>query len=273
MSMYIENNLGKDEAIVIKAQKNPLYLLVSTIWVAIFLTVACVLTGVCGLKISYNRAACAVIAEKELQVEFDVLSEEYRQSFLESNGVSDRKELKQKKTDDMYREVEELEKQAPGMVSQLMNELLTRYDLNGGQVIAEMLKPVFTYVGWFAFAISALVFLSKISRFCTCDLALTNKRVVGRIGLLKKRVMDIHIDKIDNVQIKSGLFGSLMKYYTISVKCASGDAGEVGSNFVGIRNAQDFKDRTNDMIEQHAEEARKAQAAEIARAMGGKSDK
>lgn len=271
MSMYIENNLGKDEAIVIKAQKNPLYLLVPAIWLVIFLVVSCVLTSLYGVSFSYNRAACAAIAEKELQEQYDELSPDERQSWLELEEVKNRNELKQKRIKYYYDQIEAYEEEMPGLVSQLMDKLLDQYEVDRGQVVFEMLMPIFAYVGWFAFVISALVFLNKLSKFCTCDLALTNKRVVGRIGLLNKRVTDIHIDKVDNVQIKSSLFGNLMKYFSISVKGASSEAGEAGRNFVGIKNAQDFKDRTNEVIEQHAEEARKAQAAEIARAMSNKS--
>ena len=72
------------------------------------------------------------------------------------------------------------------------------------------------------------------------------------------------IDKIDNVSYNASFFGNIFKYATVQIGSVSGEKKQIGA----IGNARDFKNSVTDAIEKHAEEARKAQAAEIAAAMG-----
>lgn len=98
----------------------------------------------------------------------------------------------------------------------------------------------------------------------TTHLAVTNKRVIGKVGVLKIDTIDYPVDKIDNVSYNAGFFGNLFKYATVQIGSVSGEKKQIGA----IGNARDFKNSVTDAIEKHAEEARKAQAAEIAAAMG-----
>ena len=98
----------------------------------------------------------------------------------------------------------------------------------------------------------------------TTHLAVTNKRVIGKVGVLKIDTIDYPVDKIDNVSYNAGFFGNVFKYATVQIGSVSGEKKQIGA----IGNARDFKNSVTDAIEKHAEEARKAQAAEIAAAMG-----
>ena len=98
----------------------------------------------------------------------------------------------------------------------------------------------------------------------TTHLAVTNKRVIGKVGVLKIDTIDYPVDKIDNVSYNAGFFGNVFKYATVQIGSVSGEKKQIGA----IGNAQEFKNSVTDAIEKHAEEARKAQAAEIAAAMG-----
>ena len=98
----------------------------------------------------------------------------------------------------------------------------------------------------------------------TTHLAVTNKRVIGKVGVLKVDTIDYPVDKIDNVSYNAGFFGNIFKYATVQIGSVSGEKKSIGA----IGNAQVFKNSVTDAIEKHAEEARKAQAAEIAAAMG-----
>ena len=104
-------------------------------------------------------------------------------------------------------------------------------------------------------------------------LAITNKRVIGKVGIFSIKALDYPIDKVDNVSLSAGIFGRIFKYYTLSVKSAAGgfvnpNTGvAMGINFVGVTNAVEFKNSVSQAIELHAEEARRMQAEEIAKAM------
>lgn len=112
-------------------------------------------------------------------------------------------------------------------------------------------------------------FLPVLARFLvlvTTKLVITNKRVVGKVGILKVDTIDFPIEKIDNVTYNAGVFGNLFKYYTLVVTGTSGDKKTVKM----VANALKFKNAINEAIEAHAEEARKAQASEIAAAMNNR---
>ncbi len=115
--------------------------------------------------------------------------------------------------------------------------------------------------------IHVLAWLPAVKKFLiivTTKLAVTNKRVIGKVGIFSVQAIDFHIDKVDNVTYDAGVFGNLFKYYKVTVSGTGGDKKTV----FPISNAFEFKNRVNEAVEQHAEEARKAQAAEIAMAMG-----
>lgn len=101
----------------------------------------------------------------------------------------------------------------------------------------------------------------------TTKLAVTNKRVVGKVGIVRISTIDYHIDKVDNVAYNAGLWGNLLKYYTVTITGTSGEKVSIKA----ISNALKFKSAITEAVEKHAEEARKAQAAEIAAAMGSKA--
>lgn len=119
-------------------------------------------------------------------------------------------------------------------------------------------------VGSVIIVLGGLSFLFKILDLLLTDIVITNKRIVGKRGVLRIRSLDIHIDKVDTVNISAPLLGRIFKYYSLTIRgSGSGEAIE----FFGVKNANEFKNAVNNEIEHHAEEARSAQAAQIASAM------
>lgn len=113
--------------------------------------------------------------------------------------------------------------------------------------------------------IGLIPFFLKIIRNRSTNLAVTNKRVIGKTGVLKISTIDFHIDKVDNVSYRAGFFGNLFHYYTVEVK-GGGDSKK--TPFIpGIANAADFKNAVNEAVEVHAYEGRKEQAKLIGEAM------
>lgn len=116
--------------------------------------------------------------------------------------------------------------------------------------------------------IGLLPLLIKIIKLSGTVLAVTNKRVVGKIGLVGVKSLDLPINKVETVSIKSSFWGGVFKFSQIVIKSASGD--DDGLHWAGISNANEMKNTITAAIERYAEEARKAQAAEIAAAMAHK---
>ena len=111
-----------------------------------------------------------------------------------------------------------------------------------------------------------LPLIIKIIELCCSHLCITNKRVIGKTGILRLKTLDYPIQKVDNVSIKAGILGNLFHYSTVTV--LGGGGSDANIRFKGIANAAQFKNAVTEAVEKHAEEARKAQAEEIARAMG-----
>ncbi len=98
----------------------------------------------------------------------------------------------------------------------------------------------------------------------TTELAITNKKVIGKRGFINSASMDSALDKVQNVAVKSGLFGKIFNYGDITITTAAGSY-----HFFNIAKAETFKQRLNAQIEQYSEDKVKSQAAEMAKAMAG----
>ncbi len=118
---------------------------------------------------------------------------------------------------------------------------------------------------WIATQVIGLVPLLKaLLIMANTAFAVTNKRVIGKTGVLKINTLDLHIDKVDSVKMNATFFGRICKFYYIEIS-GSGTAKPI--RFRYIANGPKLKNTITEAIERHAEEARKAQAAEIAMAM------
>lgn len=96
----------------------------------------------------------------------------------------------------------------------------------------------------------------------TTELAVTNKKILGKIGLINTKVMDSPLNKINNVSVSSGLFGKLFHFGTVNITTASGEY-----HFVGIADPDDFRATVMNEIEQYDQDRIKKQAEEMAKAI------
>lgn len=150
-------------------------------------------------------------------------------------------------------------------------------------VMALIFQIVFSSVGigsaafvfWTAFVISVIGMVATILRWYSMELCITNKRVIGKMGVISVHTLDYMISKVDNVCIETGFWGNIFHYHKVIVR----GGGEIESGhkvknaFIGITNAYEFKNVLAEAVEKHAAQARKAQAEEIARAMQSQDNK
>jgi hypothetical protein len=73
----------------------------------------------------------------------------------------------------------------------------------------------------------------------TSEFGLTNKRVIIKTGIIRRKSVDVLLTKIEGVQVKQGLFGRMMGYGTVVV---SGTGGLWGL-FQRISNPLDFRNK------------------------------
>ena len=102
----------------------------------------------------------------------------------------------------------------------------------------------------------------KTVQFNHTELTLTNKRLVGKVGVINTNVMDSPLNKIQNVVVSQTFGGKMFNYSTITVTTAAGSY-----NFDAIKDGNAFKNRITAQIDQYEEDRIKQQASEMAKSM------
>jgi hypothetical protein len=109
-------------------------------------------------------------------------------------------------------------------------------------------------LGLFLGAIGWIVY--NIVAWRTAEYAVTNRRVRGREGLLKRRTTDSLLSSISDVQSRISALGRTLGYGNIRIMTASGDAGE--DTFTSVRGVDAFR---KELLEQKAGAGAMAEAA------------
>jgi len=99
-------------------------------------------------------------------------------------------------------------------------------------------------------------------RYRSAELAITNKRIIGKTGVVNSGSLDAPLNKIQNVSVSSGLGGKIFGYGTVQINTAAGVF-----TFTGIKQSEQFKAAIMNQIEQYEEDKIKEQAAQMANAM------
>lgn len=113
-----------------------------------------------------------------------------------------------------------------------------------------------------------LVFIGFITiwkpliRLLTTQLAITDKRVIGKTGFIKTSVMDTPLDKITNIVVTTGFWGKIFKYGNIRITTISGDYV-----FNGLADPEGFKTTLQQQMDFSEESKMDMHAGKIAAAM------
>lgn len=113
-------------------------------------------------------------------------------------------------------------------------------------------------------SIFRLRFIRNLIAMATTELGYTNKNVIGKSGFITSKAMSSTLDKVQNVSVKSGLFGKMFNYGDVTVTTASGTY-----KFYNIAKAEAFKTGLMSQIDIYGEEKIKYQASQMAQAMSG----
>lgn len=96
----------------------------------------------------------------------------------------------------------------------------------------------------------------------TTELGFTNKKVLGKVGLINTKAVDSPLNKINNASVSSGLWGKIFGFGTLCITTSSGTY-----LFGGIANANEFKSSLMAQVDQFDEDRIKKQATELAQAI------
>ncbi len=137
--------------------------------------------------------------------------------------------------------------------------IVAKAKLNGLMLLAAWIKGILLCFLLFIPTIKAIA--ATIS-FCHIELAITNKRVIGKIGVFKTKTLDAPLNKIQNTSTESKFFGKIFNYGTVKINTAAG-----AYDFIGVKNVESFKGMIMNQIEEYEEQRLKDQANQMATAM------
>lgn len=112
------------------------------------------------------------------------------------------------------------------------------------------------------YGIGLIWFIPRLIRLLTTELSLSNKRLVGKYGLINTKQMDSPLNKINSISVESGLLGKIFGYATITVNTSS-----TVYIFKNISQAENFKHTVLEEMNRFDEARVKEQAAAIAGAL------
>ena len=69
-----------------------------------------------------------------------------------------------------------------------------------------------------------LVFVHSWIIINTTELALTDKRVIAKTGLLSQQSVELNLPKVESVEVHQSLFGRMLNFGTVTVKGTGGGA-------------------------------------------------
>lgn len=93
----------------------------------------------------------------------------------------------------------------------------------------------FIFLGFFG--IGLIFWIAAAIRYFTTELAITNKRVIAKFGLISRSTIEINIQKIESIQIRQGIIGRIFNFGSIVVS----GAGNPQAPVPGISSPLNFR--------------------------------
>lgn len=142
------------------------------------------------------------------------------------------------------------------------NEVLVKKaELNGLFLLGTWIKGIL--LCWLLL-IPTFKAIAATIRYSHIELAVTNKRVIGKVGVFNTKAMDIGLNKIQNCSVTQPLFGKIFNYSTVSIQSAAGSFV-----FEAVKNGDDFKNIVSAQQDQFEEDRIAQQAQAMANAISG----
>lgn len=258
MSKYVENNLQKNETIVARAKINFLAAFPQILWAIICIA------GIIILSVYFKPVLCVnwtTLDLSEYAEKFEAMeTEEYQEE------LSKLQSLDEKDIQFLYKWCEGEDVEISDEIDLSLATAIIALDASTLRVVKNAIQIVDIVIA----VIGLLPLIQILIKLAFTELAVTNKRVIGKTGVVAMKSLDLPINNVQTVGIQSTFWGRIFHFSTIVVKSASGDND--GVLWKGITNANEMKNTITAAIEKNAEEARKAQAAEIAMAMNKSSN-
>lgn len=117
-------------------------------------------------------------------------------------------------------------------------------------------------IGFVLILASIIDALKAIIKIKTTVLVYTEKRIIGKTGLINITALASPLNKINNVEVQQGLWGRILGYGKIEIHTSSKDY-----YYKGIEKPDEFRLKVMEQIEISENERIKSQAEQLAKTM------
>jgi len=83
-------------------------------------------------------------------------------------------------------------------------------------------------VAWLCFAGGLLLLAQAWFRWWTTEIAVTNRRVIYKTGFIRRNTTEMHMDKVESVDVKQSILGRILNYGDVEIR-------GVGTGFEPLR--------------------------------------
>jgi len=87
------------------------------------------------------------------------------------------------------------------------------------------------------------LFIAPLIAFSTSEFAITNKRIIIKVGLISRRTLEMNLKKIESVNVDQGILGRMLGYGTVVVI----GTGGTKESFAGISDPMTFRKKFQEL--------------------------
>lgn len=113
------------------------------------------------------------------------------------------------------------------------------------------------FIFLFLWGLGLLFWAAAAIRYFTTELAITNKRVIAKFGLISRSTIEINLQKIESIQVNQGILGRVFNFGSIVVS----GAGNPQAPIPGISSPLQFRRAFVDTQESNGQPQTAAQTA------------
>jgi len=98
------------------------------------------------------------------------------------------------------------------------------------------------------FLLWVLLVAALVFRVLTTEIAITDRRVISKTGLLRTEVKVTPLDKVNNVNVKQSMFGNFLDYGDVEVTTATADVND--NHFVkSLAHTDQFRNVLSEIVQ------------------------
>ena len=93
------------------------------------------------------------------------------------------------------------------------------------------------WIIYFSFRAIFTLWLSPLIRRATSEFVITNKRVIVKVGLIRRKSLEMNLQKIESVNVEQGIMARILGYGTVTIV----GTGGTRESFTNIRRPLMFR--------------------------------